>query len=109
MTESQRTDFRPLPSVGPTMPQFGPSSEMSNRTQGERAAAIPQFESEPTGLIEWLGTPEARRLAGQWVLLTDGFEVLDHAHSPTDLLRRHPNLRTPLVVFVDPPDINLAV
>lgn len=80
-----------------------------NSTRSEPLVPTPQPESEPTGLIEWLGTQEARQFEGQWVLLSDDFEVIDHAHSPTDLLQRNPDLRTPMVVFVDPPDSNLAV
>ena len=105
MTES-RTSFNPSPGTGTTSPRYSPSSGTPQQGQ---SAALPQFESEPTGLIEWLGTQEARQYEGQWVLLSDDFEVIDHAHSPTDLLKRNPNLRTPLIVFVDPPGINLAV
>lgn len=86
-----------------------PFGHASGTPQQERASVLPRFEAEPTGLIEWLGTREARQYEGQWVLLGDDFGVIDHAHSPTDLLKRHPDLRTPMVVFVDPPDTNLAV
>jgi len=86
-----------------------PFGHASGTPQQERASVLPRFEAEPAGLIEWLGTQEARQYEGQWVLLRDDFGVIDHAHSPTDLLRRHPDFRTPMVVFVDPPDTNLAV
>jgi hypothetical protein len=86
-----------------------PFARVSGTPQQRRGSALAQFEAEPTGLIEWLGTREARQYEGQWVLLSDDFEVIDHAHSPTDLLKRHPDLRTPMVVFVDPPGTNLAV
>lgn len=106
MTEPSRTNFGVLGSPRTTMQPFTQASATSRR---EHTSALPQFEPEPTGLIEWLGTREARQFEGQWVLLSDDFEVIDHAHSPTDLLKRNPNPRTPLVVFVDPPDTNLAV
>jgi hypothetical protein len=106
MTESRSTAFHPLRSAGTPMPQFG---QPSATLRQERNSALAQFESEPSGLVEWLGTREARQYEGQWVLLSDDFEVIDHAHSPTDLLRRHNDLRTPMIVFVDPPDTNLAV
>lgn len=106
MTEPSRTDFNPLRSTRTTVQPFG---QASGTPQQERASVLPQVESEPAGLIEWLRTPVARQYEGQWVLLSDDFGVIDHAHSPTDLLRRNPNLRTPLVVFVDPADTNLVV
>lgn len=105
MTEKS-TSFGTLGSSRTTMQ---PVRRVSGTPQRERVSALPQIESEPAGLIEWLGTPEARQYEGQWVLLSDDFGVIDHAHSPTDLLRRHPNLRTPLVVFIDPADANLVV
>jgi len=91
---------------GTTMQPFG---QVSGTPQRERASVLPQFESEPTGLVEWLGTREARHYEGQWVLLNDDFGVIDNDHSPTALLQRNRDIKTPLVVFVDPPDINLVV
>ncbi len=105
MSEASRTDFGALRS----RTTMRPFRQASGTPQREHASVLPQFEPEPTGLIEWLGTQAARQLEGQWVLLSDDFEVIDHAHSPTDLLKRNPNTSTPLIVFVDPPGTNLAV
>lgn len=105
MTETSR-NFDARRGSSTTMQPFG---RVSGTPQREHTSVLPRFEAEPTGLIEWLGTRAARQYEGQWVLLSDDFEVIDHAHSPTDLLKRHPDLRTPMVVFVDPPGTNLAV
>lgn len=58
--------------------------------------------TEPEGLTDWLATPEAQRWAGQWVLLSDDFEVLDSGPSPRALLDAHPEDRTPFIVYVGP-------
>ncbi len=100
-----RTSFDARTSARATTRQFGP---VSGTHQQEGTAVLPQFESEPAGLVEWLGTPEARRLEGRWVLLSDDFEVTNHDHSPSQLLRRNRGVIAPLVVFVDPAD-NLVV
>jgi hypothetical protein len=100
MTES-RTGFNALPGAGRTRPQFGEAS----RTPQERAAT--QFEHEPSNLLEWLGSPQARQLEGRWVLLSDDFEVLDYAQTLTELKQRNPEVRTPIIVFVDRPNTNL--
>ena len=87
-------------------PQFGHARATP---QQEQVSVLPQFESEPAGLVEWLRTPEARQYEGRWVLLNDEFEVIDDDHSPSNLLRRNRHVSTPLVVFVDPADTNLVV
>jgi hypothetical protein len=96
------TEFRSLPGTGPTVPQYGPPSEASRGVQAERAATRPQAESEPDGLLQWLGSSEARRFEGRWVLLNDEFDVLDHARTLTELAQRNRDARTPIIVFVDP-------
>jgi hypothetical protein len=105
MTEKS-TSFDALRSEGTTMQ---PSRQVGRTPQQEWASVLPQFKPEPAGLVEWLGTPEARQYEGQWVLLNDDFGVIDNDHSPTVLLQRNRDIRTPLVVFVDPPGTNLAV
>jgi hypothetical protein len=54
-------------------------------------------------------TPEARRFEGRWVMLDDDLQVVDHDSSPTALLDRHQEDRTPTVVFIDPTNVSLAV
>src|SRR3712207_2533324 len=103
MTESQRTDFDALRSSGPTMPQFGPS----RGTQQEHFPPAARTEAEPDGLLEWLSSAEAKQFEGQWVLLSDDFEVRDHARTLTELAQRNRNARTPIIVFVDPENTNL--
>jgi hypothetical protein len=105
MTEQHTTGFGTLRGTGTSMQRLSPPSG----TMRGPVPTVPRFNAEPSGLVEWLGTRQARQYEGQWVLLRDDFGVIDHAHSPTDLLRRHPDPRTPMVVFVDPAGINLAV
>lgn len=88
-----------------TAPQFG----QSGSTRSEQTTPAAGSDSKHGGLIEWLASTEARRLEGRWVLLTDDFEVVDSAETPSDLLDRHPEDRTPFVVFVDPSNVNLVV
>ena len=91
--------------TGTGQPRFGQPSG----TRSEPAAPASPPAREPAELTGWLASAEARRLEGRWVLLTDDFEVVDSALSPSELLDRHEDERTPLVVFVDPSNVNLAV
>jgi hypothetical protein len=79
--------------------------------EGTAPSASPRRQ-EPVstpGLNGWLKSQTARSLAGRWVLLSDDFDVLDHATSPGELLERHPHDRSPTVVFVEPQGVDLAV
>jgi hypothetical protein len=100
MTESQSTDVRPLQNAGPTMPQVGlhPRSTQDTPVTPTRS----RDTEEPAGLEQWLETPEARQLVGQWVLLTRDYDVIDSAPRPSVLLDQHPEIRSPFIVFVRP-------
>ena len=91
--------------TGTGQPRFGQPSG----TRSEPVPPVSPPAREPAGLTRWLASAEARRLEGRWVLLTDSFEVVDSALSPSELLDGHEDERTPLIVFVDPSNVNLAV
>ncbi len=83
-----------------------PQISRSISTRPEPFSVPVQAESRP-GLAQWLQSEEARRLSGLWVLLTDDLEVVDSAPSPSPLLDRHPEDRSPLVVYVQPDDVDV--
>lgn len=91
--------------TGTGQPRLGQPSGTRNESTARASAPA----REPAGLTGWLASAEAKRLEGRWVLLTDDFEVVDSAFSPSELLDRHEDDRTPLIVFVDPSNVNLAV
>lgn len=103
MMDSQSTGFRTLPNAGPTMPQVGlhPRSTQDRPVTPTRS----RDTEEPAGLADWLETPEARQLVGQWVLLTRDYDVIDSAPRPSELLDRHSDIRSPFIVFVRPRDV----
>jgi hypothetical protein len=99
-----------------TMAGFGAVGSTDSAPYGElratrndltQRATRPPVE-EPAGLVEWLATPAARELVGQWVLLTPDYEVIDYASRPSELLDRHPDNRSPFIVFVRPRNIRPA-
>jgi hypothetical protein len=106
MTESSRTSFTPLPSTGPATPRIG-QHPSSTRSESVTPAVRPDVD-EPAGLAEWLASPAARELVGQWVLLTRDYEVIDYAPAPSELFERHPEIRSPFIVFVRPSNIRYA-
>lgn len=84
------------------------SQPSGTRSQSSNFPSAPSVAPTP-GLAEWLRSNAARSLAGRWVLLSDEFEVIDSAASPGELLAAHPDAASPLVVFVQPPGVELAV
>lgn len=93
---------------GTPAPEFGqaPGAGATGPT-GSTGPSERQFE--PTGLSDWLGTDDARRLAGRWVLLTNDFRVIDSRETPKELLDAHPEERAPFIVYVDPSGRQQAV
>lgn len=88
-----------------TEPHFGrPSS-----TRSEAPAPAPRPQSDAHGLVEWLASPAARQFEGRWVLLSDDYDVVDSADSPSELMDRHPEERTPIVVFVRPSNVTYVI
>jgi hypothetical protein len=70
----------------------------------------PSSTEAPSGLVEWLESDAARPYEGQWVLLQAGsFDLIDSDTSPSELLHRHPDQRSPLIVYVQPRGVTLAV
>jgi hypothetical protein len=43
-----------------------------------------------------------RKFAGQWVLLTDDYEVIDAGLNPGALMTRHPEIVTPFIMYLAP-------
>lgn len=78
-------------------------------TDERSTVAIVSPPPGPAGVNQWLTSPAAQPYAGRWVLLSDDFQVLDSANSPSDLLDRHPDVATPTVVLVDPAGAVFAV
>jgi hypothetical protein len=107
MTEStgSMAGFRTSRGTEITEQQFGQSS--STREDLPTPARRPD-SNEPPGLAEWLATPEASQLVGQWVLLTRDYEVIDYAPAPSELFERHPDNRSPFIVFVRPRNTRYA-
>lgn len=103
MTESTRQ----MPSFNAGTTHTPYSQPSGTRSDVGQRATRPSVE-EPAGLVEWLATPEARELVGRWVLLTRDYEVIDHASRPSELLDRHPDNRSPFIVFVRPRNIRSA-
>ncbi len=62
-----------------------------------------------SGINEWLATPAAHELEGQWVTLSAEYEVVDVADSPATLMDRAGPGRSPLIVFVQPPRVRFGV
>jgi hypothetical protein len=101
MTE---TGFNIFTSRG-TEPHFS----QPRSTRNEPATPPAQPEPEQSGLIEWLASPEARRFEGRWVLLSDEYDVVDVDDSPSALMDRHPEERTPIIVFVRQSNVTYVV
>lgn len=101
MTE---TRFNVFASTG-TEPHFSPPSSTRNETNVQ----APQPEPEEGGLIEWLASPESRRFEGRWVLLSDDYDVVEAADSPAELMDKHPEERTPIILFVRPSNVTYVV
>jgi len=109
MTDSQSTEFRPLPNAGPTMSRVGRVDLHPRSTQDRPVTpARSRNPEEPAGLAEWLKTPEASRHVGQWVLLTHDYEVIDSALSPSELLDHHRDITNPLIVLVKPQNLRFV-
>jgi len=89
----------------------GPGSFSHPTSSGAQHASAPTGAQAPSapGLAEWLHSDAAKALGGRWVLLSDSFEVIDSAQSPGELLDGHPDESSPLIVFVQPQGIELAV
>lgn len=81
-------------------------TEAAGTARARPAATV--TAAAPEGLHQWLTSPEARAYAGHWVLLDDALQVLDAAPSPSELLDRHPEEATPVVVFVDAAGVSFA-
>ena len=97
----------PVHTSGGTVPHF--SEGDSTRADAPQASAPSEAASEPAGLVQWLDSPGARQYEGQWVLLDHNLDVFDADASPSALLTRHAGLTSPLIVFVQPRDVTLAV
>ncbi len=106
MTQSDRDTFAWTSHGAGTSSTGLPQISRSISTRPEPFSVPVQAESRP-GLAQWLQSEEARRLSGLWVLLTDDLEVVDSAPSPSPLLDRHPEDRSPLVVYVQPDDVDV--
>lgn len=102
MTETPRVG---VVGSGTGQPRFGQPS--STRNEPVEPATRPGPERRE--LAEWLASPEARRLEGRWVLLSDDYEVKDSAATPSELFERHPEERAPFIVFVRPSNITYVV
>ena len=98
------TQFGAAASTGTTPSNFSQPS-----STGAAGAQRSPTETQTPGLAEWLQSESARQLAGRWVMLSDNFEVIDSAVSPSELLGKHPDAMSPLVVFVQPHGVQLAV
>jgi hypothetical protein len=96
-----------MPSFGAGTAHIPYSQPRGTRNDAGQRVTRPDFD-EPAGLAEWLGTPEASQFVGRWVLLTRDYEVLDYASRPSELLDRHPDNRSPFIVFVRSRNIRSA-
>ncbi len=105
---SSGTDFRAGASSGTAWRDFSEPQQTGGVQQSIESPAVSGAASPP-GLIDWLGSEAARPYAGRWVLLTDELQVVDVAVSPGDLLERHSDWPSPLVAFVEPRGVELAV
>ena len=101
------TSFPPQHIAGATAPNF--SDAEPTRTDVPATPAPPAAVPEPAGLADWLSSDAAKPYRDRWVLLDATLNVLDSDESPSQLLGRHPEVAAPLIVFVQPRDIALAV
>lgn len=101
----EETKFNILTSTGTRQPEFGRPSN----TRDDQVGSVPRENSEPAGLAHWLTSAEVKKYEGQWVLLTDDYEVKDSAPTPSELLNRHPEEMSPFIVFVRPPNVTYVV
>ncbi len=102
------THFRAGASSGTAWRDFSEPQHTGDPQQSTENPAV-YGAASPLGLIDWLGSEAAPPYAGRWVLLTDELQVVDVADSPGDLLERHSDWPSPLVVFVEPRGVELAV
>lgn len=91
-------------------PKFSnPSGTLGSAYADAKAPPRKTPSRKPSSLVEWMTSSEATKLQGRWVLLSDSFDVIDYANSPSTLLDRHPDEKTPIIVFVDRPNTNRVV
>lgn len=100
--------LHPATSGGTTAPRSY-SEPTATQVVEPQLQAVSPLPEERRDITEWLRTPAAHAYEGRWVLLDDALNVLDSDHSPTILLKRNPEHATPLIVFVDPLNSQLAV
>lgn len=102
------THFRAGASSGTAWRDFSEPQQTGGVQQSTESPAVSGAASPP-GLIDWLSSEAARSHAGRWVLLTDELQIVDVADSPGDLLERHSDRPSPVVVFVEPRGVEFAV
>lgn len=52
--------------------------------------------------VRTLSQVDRRKFGGQWVLLTDEYEVIDAGLNAGALLAGHPEIITPFIVYIEP-------
>ncbi len=78
-------------------------------TTGPAEAPVTSTIPQQSPVAAWLMTPQARRFAGQWVLLDGVLEPIDSDLSPQALERRHlDSAGGAVIVFVRPSAMQLG-
>ena len=87
---------------------YSPSAGSAHGTTELPDQSITKPPSTPD-LAEWLDSDDAQQYAGQWVLLSNEFVILDADASPAELLYRHPEMKSPRIIFVQPRGVRLTL